>query len=460
MNVAFVLAPSYNPDKPPLSLAYLKAYNQSDDINVRCFDLNIDLYSRVNAQDKELWKGENISVWLDKGRVDSLNFINDRIMEEWLNDIIKFKPRIVGFSIYNTNMWLTVKLAMKIRELLQDVFILFGGPEMFTYRYNFEMSHLKFINAVILGEGEGASKKIAASIKENGFIAPVPGALIKMGNCFAGEENAVLVKELDSIPFPDYGDFDLKKYKEPGQLPLIFSRGCVNKCAFCFETVFWQKFRSRSVGNIMAEIDFMIEKYNHKIFNFSLNDSLINGNFELLDEFCNTVIKRGMNIGWWGMARIDKRMDRKFITKMIKAGCRNLAYGIESGSQKVLNLMKKNYALEEMEKCIKNTAEAGIKPGISIVVGFPGEEEDDFIKTCDFVKKVGKYVSYANISSLGIIPYTSIERDKYKAGVISEDAGGWYMLDGKNSMSVRIERVNRLAEVANKYVGKAFAFKP
>ena len=320
------------------------------------------------------------------------------------------------------------------------------------------MVHLRFIDAIILGEGEEMLRKIIKSIHEKGFIAPIEGVLVKIGDCFAGDGKPGLISNLDSIPLPDYDDFDISKYKEPGQLPLIFSRGCVNRCAFCFETVFWQKFRVRTVANIIKEIEHILMKYNRRIFNFSMNDSLINGDFRLLDEFCSTVIDRKMGIGWWGMARIDKRMNIRLLKKLVRAGCVSLAYGIESGSQKVLDLMQKHYALQEIEHCIKDTFKAGIKIGISVIVGFPGEEEKDFMETCELVKRIASYVSYVNISSLGIIPFTKISEERYKLGIVENDSLNWSILDKKNTLSIRVDRVNRLAEVAHKYVGKTYTF--
>ena len=186
---------------------------------------------------------------------------------------------------------------------------------------------------------------------------------------------------------------------------------------------------------------------------------MINGDIKVLETFCDIIIKNKINIGWWGMARIDIRMDRNFIEKMVKAGCRSLSYGIESGSQKVLDLMRKNYTLKDIEKSIVDTYEAGIKPGISLLVGFPGENEEDFNMTCGLVKKLGKYLSYVNISPLGIIPRTPIDTIKEKIGLRVEDSINWLTADGKNTPQVRIDRVNILADIANEYVGKVSAFE-
>jgi len=460
MNVALILTPSYNPDKPPLSLAYLKSYNQRDDINIKCFDLNIDLYSRVSDLNKKFWNSGNVSSWMDKEKLDSLDFIDDRIISLWTNEIMAFNPRIVGFSVYSTNLILALKISKKIKEASKDVFILFGGPGIFTYRSNSDACFLDPVDATILGEGEELLRKVIESVDNKGFIMPAPSILIRREKYFMEkEESTFLIENLDEIPFPDYDDFDLKKYKEPGQLPLLFSRGCVGKCAFCYETVFWRKFRSRRAETVIKEINHLLNKYDNRIFNFSFNDSLINGDIKVLETFCNIIIENKMNIGWWGMARIDTRMDRDFIKKMIEAGCKSLAYGIESGSQKVLDLMGKRYTLKDIEKSIVNTYEAGIKPGISLLVGFPGEDEEDFNMTCSLVKKLGKYLSYVNIAPLGIIPGTLVDRNKEKLGLHVEDSINWGTSDGKNTLEVRIDRVNILADIANEYVGKVSAFE-
>jgi len=454
MNIALVLAPSYNPNTPPLSLAYLKSYIQDKDVKVRCFDLNIDLYSRIDPKDKSLWNDIDALSWVENNKFNLLDAGRDGIINEWVDKIMSFKPRIVGFSTYNTNHMFSAKLAEMIKKIDKDIFVIFGGPEISMYRFNFEIQHLKFLDAIILGEGEEAARKLVISIKENGFIAPEPGTLVKIGGCFAGDGECKLIDSMDSIPFPSYEDFDITKYKEPGQLPLLFSRGCIGKCAFCFERVFWRKYRHRSCDNIIKEIENILTRYNRDIFNFAINDSLINGDLRLLQEFCDAVIKKKLNIGWWGMARIDARMDKKYIKKMFEAGCRSLAFGVESGSQKVVDLMKKGYNLKDIETCIIDTKKAGIKVGISLLMGFPGEEEDDFKKTCGLVERLGQCLSYVNISTLGIIPLTPIERDKFKLGINADikDSRDWSNLEGTNNLSVRLDRLNRLSGVVDKYV--------
>ncbi len=456
IKVVLVICPQVNPDRPPLSLAYLTTYLAKRNIEVVCFDFNIDLYFRVDDKKKNLWDSQCDIDWLDENRYNSINLVNESIIREWVGQICQTSPQIIGFSLLSTNVYSTLRLAKEIKAKNNGARIIFGGPE--TYRL-FGLGNygiFDYADALVLGEGEESLYKIISYISNDKKIEPAEGIVVKENDILLGYDRFNLISNIDEMPFPDYDVFPLYKYKEKGQLPLIFSRGCIGRCAFCFERVYWKRFRCRSVDNVIEEIELMKRKYN--IWCFSLNDSLMNGNIRFLSEFCDRVISEGIQVGWWGMARIDSRMTEEFLIKMVKAGCKQIAYGIESGSQKVLNLMHKDYDVSTIDRILLNTYRAGIKPGINLMLGFPGEEEEDFQQTCELVKRNGQYVSYVNISILGIEPFTDVYENRIKMNIDFKDATNWKTRDRKNTYQIRIERAKRLAEVVNKYVEKVFNF--
>lgn len=452
MKVTLVICPQVNPDKPPLSLAYLTAYLTERNIDVSCLDFNIDLYFNSNIEKKKFWNSAMDGEWLDEGRYNSLNLIDDSVVQNWLEEIEKFSPQIVGFSLLSTNYYSTLKLIMKLKARDNKVKIVIGGPE--AYRL-FGIGYLDILNysdALILGEGEEIFYNLISSIKNNGEITPGKGILIKKNDILLGGDNFNLIEDMDDILFPEYSKFYLSEYKERGQLPLVFSRGCIGRCVFCFEKAYWKKFRCRSVGNVIEEIKHIKDKY--RIWCFALNDSLINGNMKFLSGFCDRVISENIKISWWGMARVNNQMTEQFLNKMVKAGCVQIAYGVESGSQRVLYSMHKNYDVDMMDKVLFNTYKAGIKPGINLMLGFPGEEEEDFQATREFVKRNSRYVSYVNISTLGIEPFTEIYINRIAMGIDFKDSVNWRTLDGKNNYEIRLERAQILSKVVNEYVGK------
>ena len=482
MRISLVLCPQANPDKPPLSLAYLAASLTAQGMQVNCFDFNIELFARVDEGGKKLWEGMMEPVWIDEARLEETRLVNDDVLEGWVSTIVKTGPQIVGFSLLATNFYTTIRLARKLKLQNSALKIVFGGPQVYRLFGFGQLDVFGFADALILGEGEETLLKAVLSLEETGQIMPGEGILTREGPRFVGTDNQHLINPLDVIPFPKYEFFPLKLYKEKGQFPLIFSRGCIGRCAFCFEKAYWKGFRQRSVNNVIQEILLIREQFG--IYCFSLNDSLINGDMRFLSEFCERVIREKIQVSWWGMARVNALMSEEFVRTMKQAGCESLAYGIESGSQRVLDLMQKNYTIALIDEVITNTWKSGIKPGINLLLGFPGEEESDFQQTCELVKRHGEHVAYVNVSMLGLEPFTKVYAHRHEMGIKLLNASGWQAsagknysavrkervgiklldtclwqtFDGKNDPAVRVERAKRLSEIIERYVGKSNNF--
>ena len=453
MRITLVLCPQVNPDKPPLSLAYLAASLIAQGMQVHCFDFNIELYAKQSAEKKRLWDGVNEPIWYDVARLKEVGLISEADLDDWVEKIEKTDPAIVGFSVLATTFYVTIQVAEKLKIRNPNLKIVVGGPEV--YRIIGVKKHhvFTYADALILGEGEETFLKAVLSLRDNNHFVPGEGIMVREGTKFVGTENPRLIQPLDKIPFPNYELFPLELYKEKGQFPLLFSRGCVGRCAFCFEQAYWKRFRYRSVENVIREIQIIRERFG--IYCFSLNDSLINGNMLFLKEFCEKIILQNIEVAWWGMARVNALMSVEFLQKMKQAGCLGLAYGIESGSQRVLNLMRKDLTISIADNVIINTWKAGIKTGINLLLGFPGEEDDDFQQTCELVKRHGGHLAYVNISTMGIEPFTDVHINQQKLGITMLDTSHWQTSDGKNNFEIRSERVRTLAEIIECYVGKS-----
>ncbi len=456
MKVALAICPQVYPDRPPISLAYLAAYLRQENIQVYCFDFNIYLYSCVDEKKKKLWDPASDVEWLDEQRYNSLKLVDNLVIDRWIKEIETVSPKIIGFSLLSTNTRPTLAVAKEIKKRDKNIKIIFGGPEVYRVYLSKNYNFLEYADALILGEGEDAFAKLCKTYMRKGVIKPDKRVIVKDVLNLDEKELLSSIPNLDEIPFPDYGDFSLQKYKEKGQFSLIFSRGCIGSCAFCFERSLWGKYRCRSVKNIIDEINEIKTRYG--IWCFALNDSLFNGDMDLLSEFCDRAISENLEINWWGMARIRGQMTKQFLQKMKKAGCQQISYGVESGSQKVLNLMNKGYTIETIDEVIFNTYMAGIEQGINLLLGFPKEEEDDFQQTCEFIRRNGKFISFVNISTLGIEPGTTIYNDKEKFNISFSNSIGWQTYDGTNNYQIRLARAERLSEFVSRYVKKVIKF--
>ena len=180
----------------------------------------------------------------------------------------------------------------------------------------------------------------------------------------------------------DYSDFDFNEYVYPNGINTEFSRGCVAKCTFCEETHFW-KYRQRMSTDALAEIEHLYYSKGTDVVWFI--DSLVNGNLSELRAFCKAIIAKDIKLHWTGYCRCDGRMDLEFYWDLRGSGCEALNYGIESGSQKVLNDMAKGVTIPEMEQNLRDGKIVGISAFTNWIVGFPTEDYQDFSDTLTFI---------------------------------------------------------------------------
>lgn len=364
-HIALILMPKWAVFFAPYNIARLAAVTRAAGYRTSVFDWNVDTWhklKKVLPEDPYEGHGSRDYLWLDDMYEARLQSHVEPILEEYLTKIIELKPDVVGFSLYYTNVFPTLWLAKKIRQHLPDTKIIAGGshiqwnPDPFP-----EFDH------VVKGEGEELLLQMLDDI-ENG----VP--------LTEYQYNADKTKRinLDQLPFPDYSDLDVNAYMIPNAISSELSRGCVAKCTFCQETHYW-KYRSRQAPFILEEVEHQYRTYGTNVFWFI--DSLVNGNINELRAFALGVVERGLEIKWEGYARCDERMDLEYYQDLKASGCMALNYGIESGSQRVLDAMRKNVTIAEVEKNLRDGAAVGIQAQSNWMLCYLNEETVDFAKT-------------------------------------------------------------------------------
>jgi hypothetical protein len=374
-HIALILMPKWAVFFAPYNIARLAAVARAAGYRTSVFDWNVDTWhklKKVLPEDPYEGHGSRDYLWLDDMYETRLQSHVEPILEEYLTKIIELKPDVVGFSLYYTNVFPTLWLAKKIRQHLPDTKIIAGGshiqwnPDPFP-----EFDH------VVKGEGEELLLQMLDDI-ENG----VP--------LTEYQYNADKTKRinLDQLPFPDYSDLDVNAYMIPNAISSELSRGCVAKCTFCQETHYW-KYRSRQAPFILEEVEHQYRTYGTNVFWFI--DSLVNGNINELRAFALGVVERGLKIKWEGYARCDERMDLEYYQDLKASGCMALNYGIESGSQRVLDAMRKNVTIAEVEKNLRDGASVGIEAQTNWMLCYLNEETVDFAKTMTLAWRIQNY---------------------------------------------------------------------
>lgn len=275
-----------------------------------------------------------------------------------------------------------VKHAKEIADKYKDSHVVIGGPHAEYYD--------GFCNTKVVGEGENAWLGILGATGAIGSI--------------------------DDIPIPDYSLVDLKRF--PGISPvgnfpaaaMMCSRGCIGQCTFCNTPVFWgKKVRYRSPELIFEEVSQLYKDYGVREIFFQ--DDTFNINHRWAFQIFEKLIASGLNkqMTFKIACRVNQEiLTEEFLDMASRAGVWNIFYGVESGSQKMLDSMKKNVTIEEVKRAIKLTHKYGIKAQCSFIMGLPGETVKTIRETRNLIEDIR-----ADMIGIGFaIPFPGTELDR------------------------------------------------
>ena len=440
IEIALVLCPCWAHLCPPLGMTYLTAALKKNGFSVKCFDLNIESYHFLKSGNIDYWDYANYYYWLNVDLFRNIIPLVKKYLEGKVKEILESNPDVIGFSVFDTGALASLYMAQEIKKIAPNKIIVFGGPGCNKEMEGYGFLNSGFVDAVIAGEGEEAFIELLERYKEKNTLESIEGSIIKKNGNIIDAEVRKEIKDLNSLAFPDFSMLDIKQYTMRA-LPVLTSRGCVARCSFCSE---WGKFRFRKAENIIEELKQGIKNYNMKEFLF--NDSLINGNVKELERLSDLIIENKMDIIWGGYARIDLRLNLGLLKKMKKAGCKYLSYGIESGSQKVLNDMNKRILLKDAANNLRDTKRAGIEGHINWIVGFPTESTLDFIKSLWFIYSNRKYIFVVNPGhGCGIIPSCDLNKNRKRYRISNQPfLNNWRTVDFTNTIIHRRIRLKIL----------------
>ncbi len=450
MKVALVQCPAWGRKSPPFAIALLSAILRSKGHEVYCFDLNNGLYHSCEEKHKKMWGEEYYSFWEDfylmKGFIDD----NGKNIDNYVKKILEVQPDIVGFSIHCTSSKVSLEIAKRLKAQEDKILIVFGGPSCIKDRGALCFIREDFVDVVVVGEGGITLPELINTYRANGKIDYIKGIIYKDNGRIVECISREVIEDVEQLPFPDFTDFDFDSYIDPHRLEVFSSRGCFNRCVFCGEKEFWHRFRYMKGERIFKEIKFQLGRYKN-ISQVVFNDSLLNGVPRELDIFCDAVIQHKLMFAWGGQALPRKEMTLSLLKKMKEAGCWYITYGIESGSQKVLDRMKKSVNIEDVEKVVRYTHEAGIKTYANFMFGFPGERDDNFQETLDFLKRNRDFLDGVSPSqSFCVIDKnTYLYQHSLEFDILPEPHHlYWQTKDGYNNYAKRFKRYEQFCNLA------------
>lgn len=404
-DVVLISPPSrmINHYRPPVALMYLGGYLQKMGLKVKIIDVPMkDVIRNAGFY-------ENIK--------DELKKIEERMVEEFKS----VKTGIVGITFYTPEFYEVFDLAKKLKEYNPNLKTIVGGTHPTFYPEEIFEEKDCPIDFAIIGEGEITLYELSKAIIEgrsNFFdikgISFVHGA----SKQFVKTELRPIEDDLDKISFPAYNLIDMEYYTNASpyairgcflrSMYMLATRGCPSQCTFCVAKKLRQyngggkATRTRSAGKLIEEVVELKKKY--QIDSFYFIDDLFTINKQNVIEFCEELKKKDIGI-LWGCSSKVSTLNEEIIKHMAEAGCIQIDFGVERGSNEALNKVKKGITVEKIEEIFSYCKKYGIRTFANFIVNIPEETKQDLVDILRFIRKLDPDVVTINIFT----PYPGAE---------------------------------------------------
>ncbi len=376
---------------------------------------------------------------------------------EW---ILRENPDYVGISCTTSSVDNAGKIAQAVKNAKPEILTFVGGPHITAVAEETFWRYPAFDYGII-GEGERAFPELLGILEENGDLRKAPSAVYRQGPGIIVNPRRKFIENLDRLPFPA---FDLLANFPRGYRPpflnylrgpcasVTTSRGCPHGCIFCDRAVFGNRYRYFSEGYI---VDLLVHlKKAYRIRHIVFADDQFTASKARFMRLGEKILEQGLEFQWNCDARVDT-VDSEMLGLMKKAGCWMVSYGIESGSQEILDRVQKGIRLDQAEETVHRTKEAGIRTKGLFMVGFPEETEETLQKTLDFILRCP--FDEINLSILTPYPGTSLYDElRSQAGFVED----WPRMNAMNFLSLPRHLTAQVLEKGFRRILQKFYMRP
>lgn len=348
---------------------------------------------------------EKIPVSIIDGALDKLD------VNTLIETLKREAPDIVGITGTTWNRFDSFETARKIKKAFPSVPVVYGGPHATFTPYD-TLTHLPEIDFVVRGEGEYTFLKLIKAISSGEGIDSLNGVAFRKNGDVIVNPPAELIENLDQLPVPARHLLDIPRYNEKlfgkKSTTVMSSRGCPVECVYCSTSMLWGKsHRCRSAHLVGDEIESLIEKYGIEAVWFF--DDTLTLKRSHIEGIIAEIKKRKLKFNWYGEIRVNT-VDKDLLKAMKDAGCSFVSFGVESGSQKILEIIDKGIRLHQVERVIDWCNELDIKMKAFFMFGLPDETPDDAKMTIDLIKKYRSRVTFVALAGgTSILPGTKME---------------------------------------------------
>jgi radical SAM superfamily enzyme YgiQ (UPF0313 family) len=340
----------------------------------------------------------------------TIKILENQDINKVCKDILLSNPKSVGFSTWCHSYPLSLLLARRIKKLNPEIPIIFGGPQATSLAVE-TLERYKFIDYILKGEADYSLIRLLDVIlaeKSTFTVSDVEGLTYRdpkdshriINNCPGG-----FISNLDDLPVPQY-----EKLYNKSALLIETGRGCPYNCTYCSTSKFFKRsYRTKSVARIISEIDYCFIKL--KASNFGFSHDMITLDRKFMGSLCKALKqyshKKKKKFCWTCSARTDC-VSPHMLKSMAESGCNGIFFGIETGSEQMQRIIKKNLDLTDAVKKVKYSVSQGINSVVSYIAGFPDESREDLNKTLASILLMAVSGASPQISLVTLLPGTPI----------------------------------------------------
>ena len=360
--------------------------------------------------------------------VESKGFSAKKSLEKSFEKLHRLKPEIIGLTCLTTEVLEARAVAQRLHKEFPEATLIVGGvhPTLRPQDLIFENSGIDY---AIMGEGEETSLELVQKILANDVSGKTMGKV--QGIAFLNEkkieitEKRPLIKDLAALPSPNYGKIDMDFYTRPDiycirGVPIsgfyfFTSRGCPFACQFCVnKNLFGRTIRYKDPVKVVEDIEAVVKK--NGIDGFYFYDDTFTVNRKHVERICSELKERKLDLIWGCETRVNL-VYKDLMAAMKKAGCVQIDFGVESGSEINLKRLQKGITVPEIKNCFKICKEVGIRTFANFMLNTPDETEQDVEETIQLARELNANVSIFNVTT----PFPGTEIYDKLGGVPLED---------------------------------------
>lgn len=376
--------------------------------------------------------------------------------------VAELDPDLVGFYTMTWTFRQAMEILKSIKELKPDIKSVIGGPNVSSFpKFSLEISDFDF---AVVGEGEVTAVELVEALENNGEFDEIKGLIYKEKGKIIKNPPRQFNEDIDSISFPAWEELPIRSYydiftQKRNFITMMASRGCPFNCTFCDrKNRLGQKWRVRSPGNVVEEMEWLNSHYEIKEFMFFDDNFILDKGW--IYQFCEELLRKDLQVVWECRVRVDM-VDRPLLRAMKRAGCYRIRYGMESGDDEILKILKKGTTVYQIRECVKVSKEANIEIFAYFMMGSPFETPETLEKTLNLALEIDP--DFAVFSKTILIVGSELFDWAINHGYIIQDHWEKFLRGEENNPAPVLETKQLPEKVIDKYIkgaNKKFYLRP